>query len=375
MFHPFRVEQFLSEMEHGVGHNFSESGVHPVTLAELLEMTELAPETLLDTSLDYPQVNGFTLLRERIAALYPGASADNVMVTVGATEANTLVANTLLQPGDSMVTICPTYEQLTGNARNRGAAVRVLAMDPLDRWAIDRQAVADAVDDTTKIVHVVNPNNPTGKVIDAREREAIVAAAARVGAWIVADEVYAGTERDTDQTTKSFWGDYDRVLVLNSMSKAYGMPGLRLGWLVGPQTEVIAAWRRHEYAAVSASTLSMKLAEAALGAPGRDRLVARARGLIRTGFETLVDALAVHPGVFSVVPPQASAMSFIRFDLPVASDTLAGRLYTEKNVLVIPGSKFSVENHFRFSSALPDAYLREGLRRLNELAAEILAEA
>lgn len=375
MFYPFRVEQFLSEMEHGVGYNFSESGVHPMTLRELMELTGTDLDALLGTLLDYPQVNGFTLLREHIAALYPDATADNVMVTVGATEANTLVANTLLEPGDSMVAFRPIYEQLTGNARNRGVAVRVVDMDPLNDWAIDRDAVIAAVDDTTKVVHVINPNNPTGRVLDAREREAIVTAAAKVGAWIVSDEVYAGTERNTDTTTKSFWGDYDRVVVLNSLSKAYGLPGLRLGWLVGPKPEITAAWRRHEYASVAASIVSMKLAEAALGEPARTALVARARRLIRRGFDNLVMALALHPHVFSVIPPQASAMSFVRFDLPVSSDTLAARLHAEKDVLVIPGSKFGVENHLRFSSGLPDAYLEEGLGRMNDLVGEILAKA
>ena len=375
MFHPFDVEQFLSELEHGVSYNFSESGVHPMTLRELAEMTSLDLEAFMDTLLDYPQVNGFALLRERIASLYAGAGAANVMVTVGATEANTLVANTLLAPGDSMVAFRPIYEQLTGNARNRGVTVRYVEMDPFDSWRIDGAAVAATVDETTKVVHVINPNNPTGRVLDDAERAAIVSAAQKVGAWIVSDEVYAGTERDTDVTTRSFWGDYDKVMVLNSMSKAYGLPGLRLGWLVGPEPEITAAWRRHEYAAVAASTLSMKLAEAVLEEPGRSAIVTRARSLIRTGFETLTEALAVHPGVFSVTPPQASAMSFVRFDLPVGSDALARRLHAEKDVLVIPGDKFHVEKHFRFSSALPEAYLREGLRRLNQMVAEILSQA
>ncbi|WP_420414099.1 aminotransferase class I/II-fold pyridoxal phosphate-dependent enzyme [Roseibium sp.] len=372
MFHPFHVEQFLSELENGVKYNYSESGVHPMTLKELVELTGMDPDALWATMLDYPQVNGFTLMRERIAALYEGATSDNVLVTAGATEANTLVANTLLEPGDSMVAFRPIYEQLTGDVKNRGIDVKYVDMDPLNDWKIDAQAVSDTVDATTKVIHVINPNNPTGRVLSIEERRGIIAAAAKVGAWIVSDEVYAGTERDTDETTKSMWGDYDRVVVLNSMSKAYGLPGLRLGWLVAPKAEVRACWRRHEYASVAASMLSMKLAEAALEERARKALVERARRLIRTGFETLTEALQVHPGVFSVSPPHASAMSFIRFKLPVDSETLALKLHREQDVLVIPGSRFDVENHFRFSSALPDAHLREGLRRMNLVVGEML---
>lgn len=375
MFHPFRVEQFLSEMEHGVAYNFSESGVHPMTLGELMELTGMEMKTLTDTLLDYPQVNGFTLLRERIADLYPGADAENIMVTTGATEANTLVASTLLEEGDSAVVFRPCYEQFSGNVLNRGIDVRFVQMDPERAWKIDADAVAAAVDDTTKVIHVINPHNPTGQILDEEERRIIIEAAERSGAWVVSDEVYIGTERNSNAPTKSFWGDYDKVMVLNSMSKAYGLPGLRLGWLVGPKPEIVEAWRRHEYASVAASMLSMKLAEAVMAEPARSALAARARRLIRVGFETLSEALKEHPGVFSVTAPEASAMSFVRFDLPVDSDVFAGRLHAEKDVLVIPGSKFAMSNHFRFSSALPDDYLKEGLRRLNELVGEILSEA
>ncbi|GHB44101.1 aminotransferase [Pseudovibrio japonicus] len=375
MFHPFHVEQFLSELEHGVKYNYSESGVHPMKVEELIKLTGLDPNTIWSTVLDYPQVNGSTLLREHIAKMYEGADAENILVTAGASEANTLVANTLLEPGDNMVAFRPIYEQLTGDVRNRGIEVRYVDLDPYNDWKIDPQALMDAVDENTKVIHIINPNNPTGQVVSQEERDAIIAAAAKVGAWIVADEVYIGTERDTDEVTKSFWGDYDKVVVLNSMSKAYGLPGLRLGWMVAPKDTITASWRRHEYATVAATTLSMRLAEAALAEPARGLLVERARRLIRTGFETLTEALKVHQGVFTVSPPKASAMSFIRFDLPVDSETLCRRLHAEQDVLVIPGSRFHVENHFRFSSALPEAHLREGLNRLNKVVGSILETA
>lgn len=374
-FRPFAVEQFLSEHEHGVRFNFSESGVHPMTYAELVELCGIDLGALLDTRVDYPQVNGREGLRAHIAALYSGATADNVLVTVGATEANTLVAATLLAPGDNVVRFRPTYEQLAGNAHNLGFAVRSVDLVEARDWAVDRESLDAAVDANTRIIHVVNPNNPTGRVLSDIDRAAIVSAAQRHGAWIVADEVYAGTERDTDEATASFWGDYERVIAINSMSKAYGLPGLRLGWLVAPAQLIPDFWRRHEYASIAATTWSMHLAEHALAPASRPRLTARARELIRRGFATLQAALAEHPGVFSVVPPQASAMSFVRFELPVDSDTLARRLLAEEGVLLIPGSRFGVEGHFRFSSALPEDYLRAGLARMNALVGRIVAEA
>ena len=330
MFQPFAIEQYMSENEHSVKYHFAESGVHPLTFAELFELAEVDTLSLFATLVDYPQVNGLQSLREKIASLYTGATAENVLVTIGASEANTLVAATLLQPGDNMIRFRPTYEQLSGNAVNLGFEVRTVDMMESEAWALDTDSLRQQTDKDTRIIHVVNPNNPTGRILTGKDRQALVSAAAGVGAWIVADEVYAGTELNSDTPTPSFWGEYERVIAINSMSKAYGLPGLRLGWMVGPAEVIEACWRRHEYAAIAATIFSMKLADYALAETAREKLRARARTLIRRGFDTFTAALNSHPGVFSVVAPQASAMSFPRFDLPISSEDLARRLLKEE---------------------------------------------
>jgi aspartate/methionine/tyrosine aminotransferase len=372
MFHPFQVEQFLSENEQGVTYNFSESGVHPMTLGGLLEMAGTGTQALSDVLLDYPEVRGTELLRSRIASLYPGATAENVLVTVGASEANYLIASTLLEPGDEVVAMGPTYQQLPGNAQNAGVTVKTVPLVEEQGWALDTDALVRAVGPKTRLIAVVNPNNPTGHILTEAEMAAIVAAAASSGAWIVADEVYAGTERGGAAATPSFWGRHDRVVAVNGMSKAYGLPGLRLGWLVAPKNEIPALWRRHEYATISATMLGNTLAGIALDPAVRPKLTARGRRLIDTGFDKLAQGLSHYQGVFSVVPPQASAMSFIRYNLPIGSRDLALRLRREKDMLVVPGDCFGLEHHFRFSSALPEDHLAEGLARLNALVQELL---
>ena len=372
MFQPFAIEQYMSENEHSVKYHFAESGVHPLTFAELFELAEVDTPSLWATLVDYPQVNGLRSLREKIASLYKGATADNVLVTIGASEANTLVAATLLQSGDNMIRFRPTYEQLSGNAVNLGFEVRTVDMMESEAWALDTDSLQQQTDKDTRIIHVVNPNNPTGRILSYKDRQALISSAASVGAWIVADEVYAGTELNSDTPTPSFWGEYERVIAINSMSKAYGLPGLRLGWMVGPAEVIQACWRRHEYAAIAATIFSMKLADYALAETAREKLRARARALIRRGFDTFTAALNSHPGVFSVVAPQASAMSFPRFDLPISSEDLARRLLKEENVLVIPGTKFGVESHFRFSSALLEDHLQAGLSRFNSVIAKVM---
>ncbi len=326
---------------------------------------------MADLRLDYPQVNGTERLRERIAALYPDTHPDEVLVTVGASEANHLIAATMLEPGDRLVTLAPIYRQLSGNARNMGIEIGEAPLVETAGWAVDTDRLADTVVHGARLIAIVNPHNPTGHILTDAERDAVVAAADRSGAWIVADEVYAGAERGNRGPTPTFRGRHDRVIAVNSMSKAYGLPGLRIGWIIAPREMIAELWRRHEYATISAGALDMALAEMALDPEVRPKLTGRARRLIDRGFGRLQAALDRVPGVFGVVPPEASAMSFVRFDLPTGSRELALRLRAEQGVLVVPGDCFGMDDHIRVSTALPEARLDEGLRRLTTLAAEI----
>ncbi len=371
-FYPFELEKFLSLYEQTVEYNFTESGVHPVTLSELLTFAGADADLLLDTSLNYPHVNGEPDLRERIASLYPGATAANVLVTVGASEANLLAATTLLQPGDEIVTTRPTYLQFGGIARNMGVTVRMVDLVEEDGWALDLEALAKAVTERTRVIAVVNPNNPTGQILTEEEMDAVVEAARRADAWLLADEVYAGAERESEAVTPTFYGRYEKVLAVNSLSKAYGLPGLRIGWIVAPADTIEDLWRRHEYAVVSTTMLSNKLATLALSPAVRPQLLARTRGLIRQGYDLLAESLGEHEGVFSVVPPQASALSFVRYDLPMGSTQFADELRRSQSVLVVPGDAFGLDKHLRIQYALPPAYLCAGFERLNRFVGEQL---
>lgn len=371
MFQPFVLENYLSDNEQNVDFNFSESGVHPLTLGRLLEFAGRDADSLQEVVLDYPEVRGREALREKIAALYPDAAAENVLVTVGASEANHLVASTLLEPGDTIVAMQPGYRQLSGNALNRGIEVRSLPLVESDGWSLDTDALTQVVTTGTRLISVINPHNPTGHILSEAERGAIVDAASRVGAWIVADEVYAGTERGDAPPTPTFWGGYEQVIAINSMSKAYGLPGLRTGWLVAPTELVAPLWRRHEYATISATMLGNVLTDIALDESVRPQLTARARGLINRGFDVLMRELGKREGVYTVVPPQASAMCIVRYDLPVPSREFVDRLVADYSTLVVPGDCFGLDRHFRFSSALSEDYLIEGISRINSLVDDV----
>jgi len=368
-FIPFEIEVIQSKWEQRVEFNLVESGVHPLRLEELLAEGQLSIETLLATELNYPHVNGIPALRENIARLYPlagNASADvaNVLVTVGASEANNIIIQTLMEPGDELLTQAPTYKQLWGLALNSGYAVKSFRLLPEAEWAIDIDGLNEQLSRYTKIITVCNPNNPTGYIMTETEMDAVVDAADRVGAWIVADEVYRGTERLREQETPSFWGRYDKVLCLGSLSKAYGLPGLRIGWIVGPADMVEHIWRRHEYTTVSTTMLSNLLAAHALSPSIRPRLIQRTREYIRCGYPVLEKWMKQQDGLFSYVPPQASALAFIRYHMNINSTELMEKLCREASVFVGAGDAFSMDNYLRIAFGQEQVVLDEALARI-----------
>jgi aspartate/methionine/tyrosine aminotransferase len=369
-FVPFELERLLSTWENQIEYNLSESGVHPLTMRQLLDLedgdTAAALAGIADTELNYPQANGDLLLRERIAALYPGATADNVLVTVGAIQANFTSLMTVTGPGDDVAVMQPNYQQFWGLAPSVQRRLSTFSLRRERGWALDRDELEAAVKPTTRLVTVVNPNNPTGRIMPADERAAVVAAAAGAGAYLLADEVYAGAERISDTFTPTFYGEYDKVLAVNSMSKAYGLPGLRLGWVVGPRDVIAEMWAWQDYITICTTKLANKLATVALSPGVRPRIFARTRTYVRRGFETLERWAASRDDV-ELMAPDAAAICFVKYRQAIGSTELVMRLIKEKSAFVAPGDLFGMDGHLRVSFGLPDDYVGEGLRRLGEL--------
>lgn len=370
-FYPFEMERWMSRFEQEVDYNLSESGVHPMPLRELLEGRPDELDRLLGTELNYPHVNGIPELRQNIARLYDGAKPENVLVTVGAIEANYIATRTLLSEGDEIALMLPNYMQIWGVARNHGLKLMTFHLKEEDGWAPDLEELEAAVTPHTRMIAVCNPNNPTGRILTESEMDAIVDIAERAGAWILADEVYRGATRESDEENPSFFGRYDKVLAIGSMSKAYGLPGLRLGWIAGPPDVVDEIWARHEYTTISATMLSNKLAALALSPEVRPRILQRTRDYIRSGYPVLKQWMDAHPGLFTLTPPDAAAIAFVRYNLDINSTELTDRLRSEKSVLIVPGDHFGMDHFLRISFGLPHDYLVPALDRMHELIQEI----
>lgn len=366
-FTPFDLEYTQSVWEQIVDFNLTESGVHPITLEDLLGGDQDKLAKLLATEINYPHVNGNPDLRQNIARLYNGAVWDkNVLVTVGAAEANYIIINTLLEADDEMAVMSPTYKQVWGIAENKGHTVRPFHLRPENGWALDIDDLNQQVNDKTKIISIVNPNNPSGYILKAAEMEAIVNAADRVGAWILADEVYRGAERLQEEETPSFFGMYDKVLAVGSTSKAYGLPGLRVGWIVGPADTVERIWRRHEYITITATMLSNHLAAHALSTEVRPRLIKRTRDYIRKGYPILEAWMEDQEGLFSYTPPMASAVTFVKYHLDINSTELMEKLCREASVFVGAGDSFGMDQHLRIAFGQDKAVLDEAFGRIRK---------
>ncbi len=359
-FVPFELERWQSTWENRVRYNLSESGVHPPSIQELLALADAAAGPLLDVRLGYSQSNGTDRLRERIARLYPGASPEQILVTTGSSEANFLICWRLLEPGDRVAVMLPNYLQTWGLAQNFGAQVRGFALQGEAGWEPVAADVETAIAPGTKLVVVTNPHNPTGHILSPAMRQLIVARAAAAGAWILADEVYQGAERD-GPTTPSFWGSYERTIVVNGLSKAYGLPGLRIGWIVGPPGVAAEAWARHDYTTIGPAGASDHLASVALEPRVRDRLLERTRRILKANYPVLEAWLRGFGDTFTWHPPEAGAICLVRYRHGVDALTLVEQLRAQHGVLLVPGEHFGLARHLRFGFGEAAAHFREAL--------------
>jgi aspartate/methionine/tyrosine aminotransferase len=359
----FKMERMQSTWENVVEYNLSESGVHPLSLEELVSKEEL--EEIVKIGLGYSQTNGTPELRQQIAGLYPRISIDQILTTAGSSEANFLLMWSLIEPGDEVVFMMPNYMQMWGLVRSFGAKLKPFWLRESLGWAPDLDELPKLVTRKTKLIILTNPNNPTGAVLAPGAMKTIISLADKAGAWIIADEVYQGAERDGERTP-SFIGKYERVVAVNGLSKAYGLPGVRIGWIVASEEFIKKTWPYHDYTTISPSILSDRLAQIALAPQNRRKILARTRRILNKNFPILKAWLEKQGGLFEFVPPRAGAIVFARYNLKTDSTELVNRLIREKSVLVVPGEHFEMGRYLRFGYGGEPDYLKSGLARIED---------
>jgi aspartate/methionine/tyrosine aminotransferase len=345
----FRMERTQCLYENEVEFNLSESGVLPVAIGDLVPDAER--DAFLALTLKYPHSDGSPVLREEIADFFAGARPENVLVTNGGSEANFTVLWALLDPGDRLAFMIPNYLQGWGLGRAFGGRTDTFRLvecrdNGAARWALDTRSLERAVGRRTKVIMVTNPNNPTGSVLTEEEMDAVVAIARRAGAWIVSDEVYRGAEV-RGGTSPTFWGRYDKVIVTAGLSKAFGMPGLRIGWVVAPEKMIARLCRYHDYTTLTPTLVSDRLAAIAIQPDRREALLARTRAIIRANLPRVEVWIRSHDDILDCIAPQAGAIALVKYELPIASTALFDRLRTRHSVLITPGSHFGIGRYIR----------------------------
>jgi len=369
---PFAQERWQCKHENTVDYNLSESSVHALASRELVE-SDQAAKAFLDFPLAYSQADGTIDLKSAIAATYKKATPDNIFVTNGSSEANFMAAWHLFEKGDEIVLMVPDYAQVWGLAKTWGLKIKPLWLKEELRWQFDPEDLKSLVTKKTKIIQVCNPNNPTGAVMAKEQRKALLDAARDSKAWLMSDEIFLGSERQGPMT-ESLWGYYDRTLITNGLSKAYGLPGLRIGWLVGLPEVLEKIKPHHDYTTLAPTTLSDRLAQLALEPRRREKILARTRSILQKNYPALREWLEAHGSLFSHVPPPACAICYIKYKMKVNSSDLAERLRKEKSVLIVPGDHFMMDGYMRIGTGPPTDYLLEGLERIDELLKELDAD-
>lgn len=367
------MERYQSRYWHDVEYDLSESGVSPLTIRELLGDEA---DRLDEIALGYPLSEGSAETRTNIAAWYDGASTPYVTVVNGGSEANFLTLWTLLEPGDRLAFMVPNYMEGWGLGRAFGGATDTFSLRPIDgRWALDLDELERAVTPATKVVMVCNPDNPTGSVLSGDEMDAIVSAAERVGAWVLADEIYRGAEADGDELTPTFWGRGERVAITSGLSKAFAMPGLRIGWIVAPPELIGRIWERHDYTTLTPGMVSDRLAAHAMRPDVRTRVLARTRSIVRSNLPRLEGWLESQPAL-TFLRPTAGAITYATYDLPIGPDELVERIRTEQGVLLVTGSMFGLDpdglgRGLRFGYGYDIEHTMKGLERVGEVLREV----
>jgi aspartate/methionine/tyrosine aminotransferase len=371
---PFELERMQSENEHQVKYNLSESGVEPLKIRELLDTPELK-EQLLNMQLGYSQTNGTVPLREAISHYYPGSTADHIIATNGGAESNFIVSWWLFQEHPDkreFIFMVPNYMQIGGIWKNMGIDVKNFNLRMTEgKWAPDIEQLKSIVTKKTNAIAICNPNNPTGAIISASDLKAIADIAEDNDAWLVADEIYRGAELQAEKAP-SIYGIYEKTLITSSLSKAYGLPGLRIGWTVSPNEQVATElWTYSDYTTICPSKLSDWMATLALNPKIQAKIEARTREVVRNNWAIMKKWLDSHSDILEYVAPEAAAICFIKQNTGISSYDLVVRLMKEKSVLISPGEHFEVPGYLRIGFGTEPEYLEPALARISELLNEL----
>ncbi len=361
----FGLERWMTTWELDVECDIAESGILPLTLDDLLALSP-APDALTrdlhHTPLGYSEARGTLALRQALAGTYANVHPDGVLVTTGAIEANFLLFNLLLNPGDHAVIVAPAYQQLLSVPRAIGCEVSEWRLTPESGFRFDIKELRRLVRPETKLIVINSPHNPTGASLSDAQLRDIIAIADDCGAMILSDEAYRGLRHPGGPPMATPVVDLTpRGISVGTFSKPYGLPGLRIGWIAASPELAERAWAMRDYVSLSPAKLSDRLALEAVRV--RDRIFARNDEIIAANLKTAREWFAANADIASWTEPVAGLLALMKLATDVPSMEVADGLAREAKVMLAPGSVFGYEGYLRIGIGQRPDIFAEGLRR------------
>jgi len=368
---PFGVELWMNEFELKCDYNLAETCCDSITIAELFAFSGKSQDSfkeMLSRKMTYGDIEGSDKLRSVIAALYSKQTPANTLVTHGTIGANSLVYQTLISRGDKVISIVPSYQQHYSIPASVGANVHKLQLTAENEFLPDIDQLTKLVTPDTKLIALTNPNNPTGSLIGQDTLNEIAAVARKANAWILCDEVYRGIDQTDPGTTASMADLYEKGISTASLSKAFSLAGLRLGWLTAPQKVIDAVMIHRDYNTISVGMINDHLATMAL--ENQEAILKRNRALTRKNLAMLNDWVTNEP-LINWVKPQSGTVALLKYDIDIPSRDFCVGLLNETGVMLTPGSTMEMEGFVRIGFANSTETLAQGLPLISDYLVKI----
>lgn len=373
----FALERWMTTWETVVVFDIAESGILPMSVNELLDLLppderEATLRQLLDTRLGYSEAPGSLELRSLLAATYQATGPDEILVTTGAIEANFLLFNTLLDPGDHVVAVYPAYQQLYSVPRAIGCDVSLWSLRPEHHFRYDLDELESLLRPETKLIVINTPHNPTGAMLPADDLARVYEVALARGAYVLCDEAYRWLDIPGGDAFAPPVRDLGAAgISVGTFSKPFGLPGLRTGWIAAPADVVASCWAMRDFITLSPGKLNDALA--VLAFKQRERVVDRTQRIVAANLATARAWFAERDGLVSWVEPRGGLLAMLRYELDVPSLDLANRLAAEYSVMLAPGSAFGFEHHLRIGIGQHPQVFAEGLARTAACLDDLMA--
>jgi aspartate/methionine/tyrosine aminotransferase len=354
---PFELEAYFSHWNHAVRHDLTASDSQTITLKELLALAEPQDRQRFDNlTLGYTNPRGAEWLREAIATAYDTIAPADLICFSGAQEGIYAAMHALLGPDDHAIIVTPNYQSAETVPASL-CAVSGIALDEARGWTLDIDAVRQAIRPNTRLISINFPNNPTGKILERDRFDALVSLCRAQGIWLFSDEVYRLIRRAHHAPLPQVADVYERGLSLNALSKAYGLPGLRVGWIACRDRALLQAMEQQKhYLSICNAAPSEVLARIALRA--EHTIVGRNRGIAADNFSLLRAFLAGRPDLFAWHEPDGGVVAYPRYLGAEGVEAFVQRLIHTAGVLLLPASVYQSD-----LTPSPDAHFRIGFGR------------